>query len=134
MTYRAKAAVCSEIHTKHSKQSEHHVEFWWYVKKPIGVDCNNLWYFICAKRKGISCVRIVICVTLSSNINPQIVMILHFVAPFTGLHLSFALGVVKSLLNIFFPPLAQQPPPSPVGHGLLIHAVSRSRSTTHHIR
>jgi hypothetical protein len=27
MTYTAKAAVCSEIHTKHSKQSEHYVEF-----------------------------------------------------------------------------------------------------------
>jgi len=27
MTYRAKAAVCSQIRTKHSKQSEHHVEF-----------------------------------------------------------------------------------------------------------
>jgi hypothetical protein len=27
MTYIAKAAVCSEIHKKHSAQSEHHVEF-----------------------------------------------------------------------------------------------------------
>jgi hypothetical protein len=27
MTYKAKAAVCSEIRTKHSTQSEHHVEF-----------------------------------------------------------------------------------------------------------
>jgi len=27
MTYTAKAAVCSQISTKHSKQSEHHVEF-----------------------------------------------------------------------------------------------------------
>jgi hypothetical protein len=27
MTYVAKAAVCSEIRTKHSKQSEHRVEF-----------------------------------------------------------------------------------------------------------
>ena len=41
MTYKAKAAVCSDIRTKPSKQSEHHVEFlnvkpWWYVKKPIG--------------------------------------------------------------------------------------------------
>jgi len=25
--YKVKAAVCSEIRTKHSKQSEHHVEF-----------------------------------------------------------------------------------------------------------
>ena len=27
MMYKAKAAVCSQIRTKHSKQSEHHVEF-----------------------------------------------------------------------------------------------------------
>ena len=27
MTYKAKAVVCSEIRTKHSTQSEHHVEF-----------------------------------------------------------------------------------------------------------
>jgi hypothetical protein len=27
MAYKAKAAVCSEIRTKHSTQSEHHVEF-----------------------------------------------------------------------------------------------------------
>jgi hypothetical protein len=27
MTYKAKAAVCSEIRAKHSTQSEHHVEF-----------------------------------------------------------------------------------------------------------
>jgi len=27
MAYTAKAAICSEIHTKHSTQSEHHVEF-----------------------------------------------------------------------------------------------------------
>jgi len=27
MTYKAKVAVCSEIRKKHSKQSEHHVEF-----------------------------------------------------------------------------------------------------------
>jgi len=27
MTYTAKDAVCSEIRTKHSKQSEHHVKF-----------------------------------------------------------------------------------------------------------
>jgi len=27
MTYTAKAAVCSQIRTKYSKQSEHHVEF-----------------------------------------------------------------------------------------------------------
>jgi len=28
MTYTAKAAVCSEILTKHSTQSEHRLEFW----------------------------------------------------------------------------------------------------------
>jgi len=27
MAYTAKAALCSEIRTKHSTQSEHHVEF-----------------------------------------------------------------------------------------------------------
>jgi hypothetical protein len=27
MLYKVKAAVCSEIRTKHSTQSEHHVEF-----------------------------------------------------------------------------------------------------------
>jgi len=27
MTYTAKVAVCSEIRTKHSTQSKHHVEF-----------------------------------------------------------------------------------------------------------
>jgi len=40
MMYTAKVAVCSEIRTKHSTQSEHHVEFlniktWCYVKKPL---------------------------------------------------------------------------------------------------
>jgi hypothetical protein len=41
MLYTAKLVVCSEIRTKHSTQSEHHVEFfdcqtWLYVKKPLG--------------------------------------------------------------------------------------------------
>jgi len=27
MTYKAKAAVCSEIRTKHSTQNENHIEF-----------------------------------------------------------------------------------------------------------
>jgi hypothetical protein len=31
MMYKAKVAACSEIRTKHSKQSEHHIEFL-YVK------------------------------------------------------------------------------------------------------
>jgi len=34
MTYKAEVAVCSEIHTKHSTQSEHHVEF--FNVKPGG--------------------------------------------------------------------------------------------------
>jgi len=34
MTYSAKVAVCSEIRTKHSTQSEHHVEF--FNVKPGG--------------------------------------------------------------------------------------------------
>jgi hypothetical protein len=42
MMYKAITAVCSDIRTKHLKQSERHVEFfnvkpWWYVKKPLGV-------------------------------------------------------------------------------------------------
>ena len=41
MMYKAKVAVCSDIRTKYSMQSERHVEFlyvkpWWYVKKPLG--------------------------------------------------------------------------------------------------
>ena len=43
MLYTAKTAVCSQIHTKHRTQSEHHVEFLNvkpggtpYVKKPLG--------------------------------------------------------------------------------------------------
>jgi len=41
MMYKAKVAVCSEIRTKHSMQSERHVGFfefesWWYVAKPLG--------------------------------------------------------------------------------------------------
>jgi hypothetical protein len=40
MMYKAKAAVWFETLTKHSAQSESHVEFlnikpWWYVKKPL---------------------------------------------------------------------------------------------------
>ena len=40
MLSKANVAVCSDIRTKHSTQSEHHVEFlnikpWWYVKKPL---------------------------------------------------------------------------------------------------
>ena len=34
MMYQAKVAVCSDIHAKHSIQSEHHVEF--LNVKPVG--------------------------------------------------------------------------------------------------
>ena len=48
MVYKAKVAVCSEIHTKHSMHGEHHVEFfnikpWWYGKKPLGFKRLNCW-------------------------------------------------------------------------------------------
>jgi hypothetical protein len=43
MTYTAKAAVCSEIPTKHSTQSENHVEFCWHVKKPLGFERLTIW-------------------------------------------------------------------------------------------
>ena len=41
MMCKAKVAVCSDIRTKHTTQSERHVEFlnvktWGYVKKPLG--------------------------------------------------------------------------------------------------
>ena len=41
MLSKAKVAVCSDIRTKHSTQSEHHLEFLnvkpsWYVKKLLG--------------------------------------------------------------------------------------------------
>ena len=40
---------------------------------------------------------------------------------------------IISLIYFFlFGPTAPLPPP--VGHGILIHEVSRSRTTTHHIR
>jgi hypothetical protein len=35
MMYEAKAAVCFEIRTKHSTQSEHHVEF--FNVNPVGI-------------------------------------------------------------------------------------------------
>ena len=39
MMYKAKVAVCSEIRTKHSTQSEHHVEF--LKVKPGGTQRNR---------------------------------------------------------------------------------------------
>jgi len=38
MTYKGKAAVCSEIRTKHPTQSEHHVES--FNVKPGGTERN----------------------------------------------------------------------------------------------
>ena len=40
MVYKAKVAVCSEIRTKHSMQSERHVEF--LNVKPGGTERNRL--------------------------------------------------------------------------------------------
>ena len=50
MMYKAKVAVCPDIRTKHSKQSERHVEFlnvktWWYVQEPLGVKRLNVLHF-----------------------------------------------------------------------------------------
>ena len=47
MLSKANVTVCSDIRTKHSTQSEHHVEFlnikpWWYVKKPLGFKRLNV--------------------------------------------------------------------------------------------
>jgi len=38
--YTAKVAVCSEIRTKHSKQSEHHVEF--FSVNPLSANVENM--------------------------------------------------------------------------------------------
>ena len=48
MLCKAIVAVCSDIRTKHSTQSERHVEFlnvkpWWYGKKPLGFRRLNNW-------------------------------------------------------------------------------------------
>ena len=57
MMYKAKVAVCSDIRTKHSTQSERHVEFlnikpWGYVKKPLGVKRLNIKCAFGRKRKN----------------------------------------------------------------------------------
>ena len=39
MMYKAKVAVCSDINTKHSKLSEHHVQF--LNVKPGGMERNR---------------------------------------------------------------------------------------------
>ena len=49
MMYKAKVAVCSDIHRIDLFQSERHVEFlnvkpWWYVKKPLGFKRLNVQY------------------------------------------------------------------------------------------
>jgi hypothetical protein len=38
MTYIAKAAVCSQICTKHTRQSDHHVEFFNFNPYPANVE------------------------------------------------------------------------------------------------
>ena len=38
MMYKTKVAVCADIHTKHTMQSEHHVEF--LNVKPCGTERN----------------------------------------------------------------------------------------------
>jgi hypothetical protein len=52
MMYKAEVAVCSEICKKHSKQSEHHVEFlrwiWFYIKKLLGFKrLNHFMLVVC---------------------------------------------------------------------------------------
>jgi len=42
MTCKAKAAACFEIHIKHSKQSEHHVEFW-MLNLVVSKETDRLW-------------------------------------------------------------------------------------------
>jgi hypothetical protein len=48
--------------------------------------------------------RMEICVALSSNINLQFVMMLHFVDTHTGLHLPFALRASNITVKLIFPP------------------------------
>ena len=66
MLCKANVAVCSDVSTKHSTQSERHVEFlnvkpWRYVKKPLGV-----------KR-----LRLATYVSFAYNINYSNIQILH---------------------------------------------------------
>ena len=44
MMYKAKVAVCSEIRTKHSTQSEHHVEF--FNVNPLNAELNPICYLL----------------------------------------------------------------------------------------
>ena len=55
MMYKAKVAVCSDIRTKHSTHSEHHVEFFnvkpgWYVNKLLGFKRLN---YLTFKKKSL---------------------------------------------------------------------------------
>jgi hypothetical protein len=48
MMYKAKVALCSEIRTKHSVQSEHHVEFLKFKTAKKLLDFKRLgWHFGC---------------------------------------------------------------------------------------
>ena len=56
MMYKAKVAVCSEIHTKHSTQSDRHVEF--LKVKP----CGNV-------KKTLGFKRLMLMLWTTSNLN-----------------------------------------------------------------
>jgi len=43
MTHTAKVAVCSEIRTKHSRQSEHHAEFFLILSLLVRNETPGLW-------------------------------------------------------------------------------------------
>ena len=43
MMHKAKVAVCSDMSTKHSTQSEQ-FSTWWYVKEPLGVKRLTFYY------------------------------------------------------------------------------------------
>jgi len=40
--YKAKVVVCTEIRTKHSKQSEHHVEFFLFLNLVVRKETTRL--------------------------------------------------------------------------------------------
>ena len=43
MMYTAKVAVCSQIRTKHSTQSEHHVDFFLVLNLVVRKEIARLW-------------------------------------------------------------------------------------------
>jgi len=49
MTYKAKLVVCTEIRTKHSAQSEHHVQF---LKPGCGDRGSTVLKVLCHKSEG----------------------------------------------------------------------------------